>query len=146
MKKILLFAGLTVSMLASGATVILYDDGSQYTVKDNEHIYVSNYQKLYHQKRYSRGDVLFHLTLPNTKRDVEYVENPNPIGSHEWCEAHELFANGYTFDDQAWLRSCDINDDGVYDICDWYEPTGIPTFEEIEWQDQCNGGEPYSGD
>ena len=89
--------------------------------------------------------MLFHLTLPNTKRDVEYVENPNPVGSHEWCESHDLHANGYTFEDHAWYKSCDSNNDGVYDLCDWYEPTGISTFDEIEWQDKCNDGDPWDG-
>ena len=42
-------------------------------------------------------------------------------------------------------RACDTNNDGVYDICDYYEPTGQPTFEEIEWQNQCNDGEPWDG-
>ena len=145
MKNILAFAAVLTTMFVSADTVILYDDGSQYTVEDNEHIFISNYQKLYYQQRYSRGDVLFHLTLPNTKRDVEYIENPNPVGSHEWCESHDLHANGYTFEDQVWYKSCDSNNDGVYDLCDWYEPTGISTFDEIEWQDKCNDGDPWDG-
>lgn len=145
MKNILALVAVVATMFVSADTVILYDDGSQYTVEDNEHIFISNYQKLYYQQRYSRGDVLFHLTLPNTKRDSVYVENSNPIGSHEWCESHDLHANGYTFEDQAWYKSCDSNNDGVYDLCDWYEPTGISTFDEIEWQDKCNDGDPWDG-
>jgi len=45
----------------------------------------------------------------------------------------------------AWQKVCDVNDDGVYDMCDYYEPTGISTFEEIEWQDKCNDGQPWDG-
>ena len=45
----------------------------------------------------------------------------------------------------AWQKVCDVNDDGVYDMCDYYEPTGIQTFEEIEWQDRCNDGDPWDG-
>lgn len=130
---------------AVAKTVILYDDGTQYTVKDNEHVYVSNYRKLYYQKAYSRGDILFHLTLPNTKRDQVFIENPNPVGSQEWCEAHDLHANGYTFEDQAWYQYCDVTDDGIYNICDWYEPSGSATFTELQWQDECNNGEPWDG-
>ena len=59
MKNILAFAAVLTTMIVSADTVILYDDGSQYTVEDNEHIFISNYQKLYYQQRYSRGDVLF---------------------------------------------------------------------------------------
>ncbi len=141
MKTVVAAVAALFAVFVSAQTVILYDDGTQYTVEDSEHVYVSNYRKLFQLKQYSKGDIQLNKVLPNAKRDVEYVENSNPIGSHEWCEAHELFANGYTFDDQSWLRSCDINDDGVYDICDWYEPTGIPTFQELEWQDKCNDGQ-----
>lgn len=141
------FISLSV-MFASAQTVILYDDGSQYTVKGNEKVYVSNYSKLYYTKAYSRGDILFHLTLPNTKKDHVYVETGGVgvIGSAQWCESYTPWSEGLTFDMITWQRQCDINNDGAYDMCDYYEPTGILSFEEIEWQDRCNDGEAYSGD
>lgn len=141
------FISLSV-MFASAQTVILYDDGSQYTVKGNEKVYVSNYSKLYYTKAYSRGDILFHLTLPNTKKDHVYVETGGVgvIGSAQWCESYIPWSEGLTFDMITWQRQCDINNDGAYDMCDYYEPTGILSFEEIEWQDRCNDGEAYSGD
>ena len=135
-----------VSTIVFAEPVILYDDGSQYTVEDGEHVYVSNYSRLYHLQQYTKGDIQLRKVLPWAGRDQVYVENSNPMGTREWCEAHDLHANGYTFDDQVWYRSCDINDDGVYDLCDYYQPTGISTFEEIEWQDRCNDGNPFSGD
>jgi len=135
-------------MFASAQTVILYDDGSQYTVQDNEKVYVSHYSKLYYTKAYSRGDILFHLTLPNTKKDHVYVETGGVgvIGSAQWCESYIPWSEGLTFDMIAWQQVCDVTNDGVYDMCDYYEPTGILSFEELQWQDQCNGGEAYSGD
>jgi hypothetical protein len=135
-----------VSTMAFAKTVILYDDGSQYTVEDSEHVYVSNYSRLYQMKQYSKGDIQLRKVSPWTGRDRVYIENPNPIGTRQWCEAHDLHANGYTFDDQYWLRACDVNGDRVYDMCDWYQPTGIPTFDELTWRDKCNNGEPWGGE
>ena len=145
MKKLIALLA-AVSTMAFAKTVILYDDGSQYTVEDSEHVYVSNYSRLYQLKQYSKGDIQLRKVSPWTGRDQVYVENPNPMGTREWCEAHDLHANGYTFDDQVWYRSRDINDDGIYDLCDYYQPTGISTFDEIEWEDKCNDGNPWSGE
>ena len=39
-----------------------------------------------------------------------------------------------------WDRYGDTNNDGEYNMCDWYEPTGIMTFQEIEYQKQCSDG------
>lgn len=145
MKKLILMMA-TLSTVAFAQTVILFDDGSQYTLKEGEDVFVSYYSQLYHLKKFSRGDIQLNKVLPWTSRDRVYVENPNPVGTREWCEAHDLHANGYTFADQDWYRSCDINRDGVYDICDWYEPTGVATFDELEWQDKCNDGQAWDGE
>jgi len=148
MKNILAFVSVVTTMFVSADTVILYDDGSQYTVKDNEKVYVSHYSKLYYTKAYSRGDILFHLTLPNTKKDHVHVETGGVgvIGSAQWCESYIPWSEGLTFNMVTWQRQCDINNDGAYDMYDYYEPTGILSFEEIEWQDRCNDGKVYSGD
>jgi hypothetical protein len=135
-----------VALGATAETVILYDDGSQYTVKDSEHVYVSNYRKLYQMKQYSKGDIKLNKVLPSDKRDyVSVVEPAGAVGSHEWCESYEPWSEGLTFTMVSWQLGCDVNDDGEYNMCDYYEPTGIPSFEEMEWQDRCNDGEPWDG-
>jgi hypothetical protein len=148
MKGVLAFISVVVVMVVSAETVVLYDDGSQYTLKENEKLYVTPYSKLYYTKQYSRGDILFHLTLPNTKRDEVYVETgaEGAVGSHKWCETYIPWSEGLTFNMVTWQRHCDINGDGVYNMCDWYKPTGIPTFDELEWQQMCNDGKPYTND
>jgi hypothetical protein len=135
-----------VALGATAETVILYDDGSQYTVKDSEHVYVSNYRKLYQMKQYSKGDIKLNKVLPSDKRDyVSAVEPVGAVGSHEWCESYEPWSEGLTFTQVNWNLACDVNGDGEYNMCDYYEPTGIPSFEEMEWQDRCNDGEPWDG-
>ena len=135
-----------VALGATAQTVILYDDGTQYTVKDSEHVYVSNYRNLYQLKQYSKGDIKLNKVLPSDKRDyVAAVEPVGAVGSHEWCESYEPWSEGLTFTQVHWNIACDINGDGEYNMCDYYEPTGISTFEELEWQDKCNDGEPWDG-
>tara|TARA_R100000231_G_C5302355_1_gene157959 strand:- start:167 stop:610 length:444 start_codon:yes stop_codon:yes gene_type:complete len=136
-----------ISISALAQTVILYDDGTQYTVADNEKVYVSNYSKLYYLKQYSDGDIQLNKVLPSLKRDHVYVEpsGQGMIGSPQWCETYIPWSEGLNFNMTAWQRVCDVNDDGVYDMCDYYQPTGISTFEEIEWQDKCNDGNPWDG-
>lgn len=135
------------TMLASAQTVILFDDGLQYTLDENEKVYVTNYSKLYQMQTYSKGDVKLTQILPTTKRDYVPVETgaQGTLGSHEWCESYIPWSEGLSFDMVTWMRSCDVTGDGKYDMCDWYEPTGIPTFEEFEWQDRCNDGKPWDG-
>lgn len=139
-----------VGLFALGAmaqTVILYDDGTQYTVDASEHVYVSNYRKLYQLKQYSKGDIQLNKVLPSEKRDyVPVVEPSGAVGSHEWCESYEPWSEGLTFAMVSWQIGCDVNSDGQYDMCDWYEPTGIPSFEELEWQDRCNDGQAWDGE
>ena len=131
---------------ASAQTVILWDDGTQYTVKDGEHVYISDHRKLYVLKQYSKGDIKLTKVSPSDKRDyVRAFEPAGSVGSHEWCESYEPWGEGLTFDMVSWQVGCDVNSDGEYNMCDYYEPTGIPSFEEIEWQDKCNDGNPWDG-
>lgn len=125
---------------------ITYKDGDVYTVGDNENVFVEQQENLYLYQPYQKT-IQFKKMWPSKK-----VDKPEPVvnnsgaqpGSQEWCEAHDLHANGYTWDDQIWYRNCDTNDDNVYNICDWYEPTGAATFEEGQWEDVCNNGEPFN--
>ena len=57
--RALLALAVLVALGATAQTVILYDDGTQYTVSDSEHVYVSYYSKLYQRNTYSKGDVFF---------------------------------------------------------------------------------------
>lgn len=107
-----------VSLSAYGETVINYDDGSTYTLKDNEVIYVAPAQrKHYTLKTYSKGDVIFRPQEPWASRD--YVADPDgtddmAVGSHEWCKAYVPWHEGLTFDMISWQRACDTNNDGKY--------------------------------
>ena len=67
------------------------------------------------------------------------------VGTPEWCETYIPWSEGLTFNMITWQRQCDVTNDGVYDMCDYYEPTGISSFEELEWQDRCNNGMPWDG-
>jgi len=135
------------TMVLSAKTVILYDDGTQYTVEQNEKVYVSDYSQLYHFKQWGSGDMELRKVLPSLKRDHVYQEpsGEGDLGSPQWCETYVPWSEGLNFNMTAWQKVCDVNDDGVYDMCDYYEPTGISTFEEIEWQDKCNDGQPWDG-
>ena len=148
MKRIALGLVGLFALGATAQTVILFDDGLQYTLSANEKVYVSNYSKLYYMKQYSKGDIKLTKILPTTKRDYVAPETgaTGSVGSHEWCESYIPWSEGLTFDMVTWQRACDTNDDGKYDMCDWYEPTGIPSFEEIEWQDRCNDGQAWDGE
>ena len=57
MKKALLAVGALISVSVMAKTVILYDDGTQYTVESNEKVYVSDYSQLYHFKQWGDGDI-----------------------------------------------------------------------------------------
>ena len=103
----LLFSLFPISLCAQ--TVIYYEDGSVYTVQPNEHVYVETARKMFTKKGYKNGNEYFTFTEPSDKVDYQ----PEPYdgleeGSPEWCEAYApfLYANGYTFDDQLYIRSC----------------------------------------
>ena len=120
MKYLLLFL-----VLAHGGalaqTVINYEDGSTYTVKNGENIFITTNDNLWLRQLYSKGDVYFRKQVPWPKRD--YVPGPNDnnpvvqasqVGSHEWCKAYTPWGEGLTFSMVAWQRYCDTNDDDKY--------------------------------
>lgn len=94
---------------ASAQTVIYYEDGTTYTVQPNENVYVETAKKMYRKKSYKNGNEYFTHATPSEKVDYEPEahEGMEP-GSDEWCEAYapHLYANGFTFDDQLYLRAC----------------------------------------
>jgi hypothetical protein len=105
-----------VSLSAYGDTVINYDDGSTYTLAEQEKIYITR-GKLFTQKNYSNGNVHFTLQKEHTKRDYVPDEDGTDdwaVGSHEWCKAYVPWHEGLTFDMISWQRSCDTNRDGKY--------------------------------
>lgn len=109
MKAISVAVALILSMSAFGQTVIYYEDGSVYTLQPNEKVFVSTSGKMYTKKSYKNGNEYFKNTLPNEKVDSEKQEYEGlRKGSPEWCEAYapHLYENGYTFDDQIYLRYC----------------------------------------
>jgi len=148
MAAALLLFSVAVSAQEEGKQVetITYKDGDVYTVGDNESVFVTTQENLWLYQAYSKT-VQFKKQFPTEKVDKPIPPtNPNPVGSIEWCESHNLHANGYTFTDQMWYRSCDKNSDGVFNICDYYQPTGAATFEEGQWEDVCNNGDPWDGE
>ena len=148
MKYLLIVVALfTTSAIAE--TVINYDDGSTLTLTEDEQIMVTK-GKLYRKQTYSIGKTIQFKEFPETtRRDYVEVDNgtdpEDTVGSHEWCEAYIPWSEGLTFNMVAWQRACDTNGDGVYNQCDYYEPTGAATFEEQAWEDQCNDGNPWDG-
>ena len=107
------------SVSASAQTVINYDDGSTLTLVEGEMIHVTK-GKLYQQRTYSNGRTIQFKEFPETSRR-DYVEVDNgtdpadTVGSHAWCDSYIPWSEGLTFTMKAWQRSCDSNNDGVYD-------------------------------
>ena len=102
------------SLTAVGQTVIYYEDGSVYTVKPNERVYVETASTLYTKTGYTNGNEFFIHRKPNEKIDYEAQPyNDSEPGSSKWCEEYGpyLYSNGYTWDDQIYLRACDRGDD-----------------------------------
>ena len=147
--KYLLIALALVSFSATAETVINYDDGSTLTLTEDEKVMVTK-GLLYRKQTYSNGKTIQFKQFPETSRR-DYVEVDNgtddtdAVGSHEWCESYVPWSEGLSFTMVWWQRTCDTNGDGVYNQCDYYQPTGAATFEEIAWQDQCNDGNPWDG-
>ena len=103
-----LFALFFVSPFALSQTVISFDDGSTYTLEDNQEIYISNEgRSLFKRQIMKNKDTFFRVQQPWDKRDyiADETDSMEP-GSEEWCEAYVPYQNGYTFDDQIWQRSC----------------------------------------
>ena len=120
MKK--LIAGLALfgfSAAISAETVINYDDGSTYTLKEGQEIYISTpHSTLFTRQIMKNKNTYFRAQEPWEKRD--YVPDPDgtddmAVGSHEWCKAYKPWHEGLTFDMISWQRACDTNNDGVYD-------------------------------
>jgi len=115
MKYFCLFL-LLFSASAFGETVINYDDGSTYTLKDNQEVYISTSNStLFKRKIMNNKDTFFTAQKPWGSRD--YV--PTPVdnmqqGSHEWCKSYVPWSEGLTFGMITWQRACDTNNDGKY--------------------------------
>ena len=106
MKWLALFSFL-LAIPAFGQTVIYYEDGTAYTLKNDEHVYVSKARKMYQKKDYKNGNVYFTHKTPNDEVDPQAspTDGMEP-GSPEWCDAYVPYQYGYTFDDQIWRRYC----------------------------------------
>jgi len=63
----------------------------------------------------------------------------NEVDANGFSQACDTFdtSTGALSDVTEWEEVCDTNDDGTYDLCDYYEPTGVATFIEIQYQQQC---------
>ena len=119
MKKLLAgFALLGFSAAIGAETVINYDDGSTYTLEENQEIYISTPNSaLFKRQLMKNKDTFFRVQEPWAKRD--YVPDPDGtddmvVGSHEWCVAYKPWHEGLTFNMISWQRACDTNNDGKY--------------------------------
>ena len=117
MIKYLLASLVLFSSALFGQTVINYEDGSTYTVEEGQEIYISN-SSMFNRQIMSNDDVIFRAQSPWSTRD--YVPDEDGTdevaqGSHEWCKAYVPWHEGLTFDMILWKRTCDTNNDGVYD-------------------------------
>ncbi len=123
--KYLLVSLALFSMSALAETVVNFDDGSTYTLENNQVIYISNKNSTLFKRRILKNkDTYFYAQEPWGKRD--HVPEPTDefqVGSHAWCKAYIPWSEGLTFDMIAWQRACDTNNDGVYDENDegWEE-------------------------
>lgn len=123
-----------VPAVAMADTYITYDDGSQYTLGENESIYVSD-KTLFEKRTPLNGDHNFVKQRPHTERDYEEPVTYGSdlvVGSHEWCLDFEPWANGLTFDQITWNYACDTNGNNVYGC-------GDIQFEESEEGGVCPG-------
>ena len=113
MIKCLMFFVLSfVSFVSFGNPVIVYPNGSQYTLKDGEVIYIHHgSQDVYAKSDYNNGNIYFTSkdALNSTDPEADPLEDIIP-GSEEWCEKYVPFTEGYTWDDQMWQRACQEGD------------------------------------
>ena len=119
MRFAVLIAALLVQPAAFAQTYIDYPDGTTYTVKPHEQVFVTP-ADVYIKNSYQNGGVYFQRIHPNTQRDSTYtppVGEQYQIGSHEWCLNFDVTAP-YSFETAGFQRYCDINGDGVYDADD----------------------------
>ena len=157
-----MFVGLAVVFIMALAaigvkaeTLISYDDGSTYTVGENEEVYVApKNTRIFTLQSFAKGDVFFRVRAPHAGRDyVEPVTTTTPdttgstgstgsftdVDEYGFSQACADFdtSQGFTFGFVYWDQICDTNDDGEYNICDYYEPTGSATFADIQYNKQC---------
>ena len=78
--KYVLSALVLFSSLAFGETVVLYDDGSTYTLAEGESVYVSS-GKVFEVKGSLADSVSFSVAAPHSKRDgdTDPVEPEEPV-------------------------------------------------------------------
>jgi hypothetical protein len=91
---------LFVSGIVYPATVINYDDGSTYTLEDNQEIYISTpNSSLFKRQLMGNKDTFFRVQKPWTVRDyVSQPQDPFAVGSHDWCKVYIPWSEGLTFD------------------------------------------------
>jgi hypothetical protein len=106
----LLASVVSFAAFADTPTVINYPDGSTYTLKNGEEIFVHPSNMYVKQEYKNTGDVLFSKRVPWLKRDYVEPEATDADGltpgSPEWCEVYVPFQNGYTFNDVMWNKNC----------------------------------------
>ena len=154
---ILLVVFCTMPVLSQ--TLISYEDGSTYTLQENEVVYVApENTRLFTLQSYAKGDVYFRVRDPHAGRD--YVEpvtttttdstdstgstgNFTDVDEYGFSQACADFDTsvGFTFGFVYWDQICDTNDDGEYNICDYYESTGSATFADIQYNKQCSNND-----
>ena len=132
-KHLFTIFALIAAPIVYGSTVINYDDGSTYTLEDNQEIYISTpSSSLFKRQLMKNKDTFFRVQKPWTKRDyVEQPQDPFAVGSHQWCKTYVPWSEGYTFDMQAWGRFCDTDNDGKYGC-------GDNQFDNSEDAGVCN--------
>ena len=122
-----------VSIGAKAETVINYDDGSTYTLSDNQEIYISTpSSSLFKRQLMKNKDTFFRVQKPWTARDyVPQPQDPFAVGSHDWCKVYIPWSEGLTFDMISWQRACDTDNDGKYGC-------GDSQFDNSEDAGVCN--------
>ena len=99
----LLASVVSFAAFADTPTVINYPDGSTYTLKNGEKVFVHPSVMYVKQEYTNTGNVLFSKRVPWPNRDYVEPEATNADGltpgSPEWCETYVPYENGYTFSD-----------------------------------------------
>ena len=116
MRFAVLIVALLVQPAAFAQIYIDYPDGTTYTVKPHEKVFVTP-ADMYIKNGYQDGGVYFKRVHPSTKRDSTYeppVDEEYQVGSHQWCLNFDN-AGPYGFNTLNFDRFCDTNGDGVYD-------------------------------
>ena len=114
--KYFLTGVLMIANATFAQTIISYEDGSTYTVKDNEEVFVSENRLWSVVGGYGRGYFRLNETNPNAKRD--YVEDPFDGVEQCWDWAGVAPPLGYSYE------ACDVeeNDPSESEEC---SPDGL---------------------